>query len=110
MSRRCSRSRTSFVCLIQIHRHFPDNGSLKGKRKELNSLKAQLQRRFGAAVSETDHHDLWQRSTLSAALVGRDAGTVTDAAAKVERFVLSRFPDGAWVERGVASADEVLGD
>ena len=63
-----------FVCLLRIHLHFPENGSLKGKRKELNSLKAQLQRRFGAAVSETDHHDLWQRATLSAALVGRDPG------------------------------------
>ena len=64
----------SFVCLIEIQLHFPENGSLKGKRKELTSLKAQLQRRFGAAVSETDHHDLWQRATLSAAVVGREAG------------------------------------
>jgi len=61
-------------------------------------------------VSETDHHDLWQRATLSAALVGREAGAVTDAAAKLERFVISRFPDGAWVERAIASADELLGD
>jgi uncharacterized protein len=99
----------SFVCLIQIHLHFPDNGSLKGKRKELSALKAQLQRRFGAAVSETDHHDLWQRATLSAALVGRHAGTVDDAAAKLERYVISQFPDGAWVERGIASDDELLG-
>ena len=100
----------SFVCLVQIHLHFPENGSLKGKRKELSSLKAQLQRRFGAAVSETDHHDLWQRSTLSAALVGRDAGTVDDAAAKLERYVISQFPDDVWVERRIASADELLGD
>jgi uncharacterized protein YlxP (DUF503 family) len=99
----------AFVCLLSIHLHFPDNGSLKGKRKELSALKAQLQRRFGASVSETDHHDLWQRATLSAALVGRDAGTVTDAAAKLERYVISQFPDGAWVERGIASADELLG-
>ena len=97
-----------FVCLIEIHLHLPDNGSLKGKRKEIVSLKAQLQRRFGAAVSETDHHDLWQRATLSAALVGREAGLVLDAAAKVERFVEARFPEGVRVERGLISADEVL--
>ncbi len=98
----------SFVCLIEIHLHLPDNASLKGKRKEIVSLKAQLQRRFGAAVSETDHHDVWQRATLSAALVGRDAGLVLDAATKVERFVESRFPEGVQVERGLISADEVL--
>jgi uncharacterized protein YlxP (DUF503 family) len=99
----------SFVCLVEIHLHFPDNGSLKGKRKEIAGLKAQLQRRFGAAVSETDHHDLWQRATLSAALVGRDVGLVDDAAAKMERYVESQFPQGVRLERGVLSAEEILG-
>jgi uncharacterized protein len=99
----------SFVCLVEIHLHFPDNGSLKGKRKEIASLKAQLQRRFGAAVSETGHHELWQRATITAALVGRDARTVDDAAAKLGRYVESQFPQGVRVDRGLLSADEVLG-
>jgi uncharacterized protein YlxP (DUF503 family) len=99
----------SFVCLLEIHPHFPDNGSLKGKRKEVVGLKAQLQRRFGAAVSETDHHDLWQRATLTAALVGREAGVVEDAGVKLGRYVESQFPEGARVERGLVSAEEVLG-
>jgi uncharacterized protein YlxP (DUF503 family) len=98
----------SFLCLIEIHLHLHDNASLKGKRKEINSLKAHLQQRFGAAVAETDHHDLWQRSTLTAALVGRNASVVADAAAKLERYALSQFPDGVRVERGLISADEVL--
>jgi uncharacterized protein YlxP (DUF503 family) len=98
----------SFICLLQIHLHFPENGSLKGKRKEITSLKAQLQRRFGAAVSETDHHDLWQRATLSAALVGREAGTVTESAARLERYVHSQFPDGVRLERALLSAEELL--
>jgi uncharacterized protein YlxP (DUF503 family) len=72
-------------------------------------LKAHLQQRFGAAVAETDHHDLWQRSTLTAALVGHTPSIVEDAAAKLERYVLSQFPDGVRVERGLTSADEVLG-
>jgi uncharacterized protein YlxP (DUF503 family) len=99
----------SFVCLLEIQLHFPENGSLKGKRKELTSVKAQLQRRFGASVSETDHHDLWQRATLSAALVGNEAGRVSDAAAALERYLVSRFPDGVRIERALASADELLG-
>jgi uncharacterized protein YlxP (DUF503 family) len=98
----------SFVCLVEIHLHFPDNGSLKGKRKAVVSLKAQLQRRFGAAVSETGHHDLWQRATLTAALVGRDQGVVAEAATKLERYVESQFPQGVRLERGILSADEVL--
>ena len=98
----------SFVCLVEIHLHFPDNASLKGKRKEIAGLKAQLQRRFGAAVSETDHHDLWQRATLTAALVGRDSATVDEAATKLARYVESQFPQGVRVERGLLSAEEVL--
>jgi len=84
----------AFVCLIRIELHFPENGSLKGKRKELQSVKSQLQRRFGAAVAETDHHDLWQRAELSAALVGREAGTVESTRAALERWVCARFPEG----------------
>jgi len=96
----------SFVCLVEIHLHLPANGSLKGKRKEIVSLKAQLQRRFGAAVAETDHHDLWQRSTLTAALVGRTASIVDDAGAKLGRYVESQFPDGVRVERSILSSEE----
>jgi uncharacterized protein len=83
---------------------------LKGKRKELLSLKAQLQRRFGAAVSETDHHDLWQRSTLTAVLVARDAGPLMGVADDLQRYVESQFPDGVRFERGLVRADEVLGE
>ena len=66
-----AHGRSSASCELDLH--LPDNGDLKGKRKELQSLKAQLQRRFGAAVAETDHHDLWQRSTLDARAGGARA-------------------------------------
>ena len=97
----------SYICLLEIHLHFPTNGSLKGKRKELSSLKAQLRRRFGASVAETDHHDLWQRSTLTAALVGGEAGPLRDAAASLERFVLGTFPEGVRVEFQMVSREDL---
>jgi uncharacterized protein len=97
----------SYVCLLEIHLHFPTNGSLKGKRKELSSLKAQLRRRFGASVAETDHHDLWQRATLTAALVGRDPGPVRETAASVQRYVLGNFPEGARVEIQMVSREDL---
>jgi len=98
----------SFVCLLEIQLHFPDNRSLKGKRKELVPLKAQLQRRFGAAVAETAHHDLWQRSELTAALVGGDAADLGNRAAALERYVISMFPDGASVECRMVSREDLL--
>jgi uncharacterized protein YlxP (DUF503 family) len=98
----------SFVCLLEIQLHFPDNGSLKGKRKELSALKAQLQRRFGAAVAETGHHDLWQRSELTAALVGRDITGLRNKADALERYVISMFPETAHVECQMVSREDLL--
>jgi uncharacterized protein len=71
-------------------------------------LKAQLRQRFGATVAETDHHELWQRATLTAALVGRDLGPLEAAMDDLERFVLARFPETVHFERGVATSEELL--
>jgi uncharacterized protein YlxP (DUF503 family) len=98
----------SFVALLQIHLHFPENGSLKGKRKELQSVKAQLHQRFGAAVAETDHHDLWQRATLTASVVGRTTADVHICSDRIERWLDGHFPQGVRVERAVVSTDETL--
>jgi uncharacterized protein len=97
-----------YAALLEIHLHFPENGSLKGKRKELQSVKAQLHQRFGAAVAETDHHELWQRSTVTASLVGRTIGDVNVCADRIERWLDGQFPEGVRVERGVISIDEAL--
>ena len=98
----------AFVCLIRIHLHFPENGDLKGKRKELQSVKAQLQRRFGAAVAETDHHDLWQRAELSAALVAREASTAQSTGAALSRWISARFPEGCSVSDVIVSDGDLM--
>ena len=71
-------------------------------------MKAQLQRRFGAAVAETAHHDLWQRSELAAALVGRTPSIVDDAGAKLARYVESQLPEGVLIERRLISSEDVF--
>ena len=97
----------AYVAVLELDLHFPETASLKGKRRELSSLKVQLQRRFGAAVAETSHHDLWQRAGLTAALVGRDVGLLRERAAEVERYVWAMFPDGARVECHVISSEDL---
>jgi uncharacterized protein len=98
----------AFLVYLEIGLYFPEGSDLKGKRKEVQSVKAQLARRFGASVAETEHHDLWQRATLSAALVGGTASVVDDAAAKLCRYVDSQFPDGVRIERALVSGEEIL--
>jgi uncharacterized protein len=98
-----------FVAVLVIDLHFPDAGSLKAKRKELSSIKAQLQTRMHIAVSETGHQDLWQRATLTGALTGGTMRQLETTADEVERWVLARCPDGASVERLVASVEDLRG-
>ena len=93
--------------MLVIDLHFPDAGSLKGKRKELSSIKAQLHGRLGAAVAEVDHQDLWQRARLTAALTGGSLAGAGAAADKVERWLEARCPDGVRVQRIVASVEEL---
>lgn len=62
-----------YVGILTFELHFPEAGSLKGKRKHVASAKAQLANRFGAAVAEVDHHELWQRAQLTLAVATREA-------------------------------------
>ena len=98
----CVRSMTmsgdGFVAVLVIELHFPDAGSLKGKRKELSSIKSQLHGRLGVAVAETGAPGLWQRATLTAALTGGSLRRLSAAADEVERWVLARCPG----ERGLS--------
>lgn len=98
---------SGFVAVLVIDLHFPDARSLKGKRKDLSSVKAQLHGRLGAAVSEIGHQDTWQRSTLAAALTGSSLAALSAHADRVERWLESRFPEGVSVERLVASMEDL---
>lgn len=66
------------VGILTVDLHLPEGRSLKAKRKELLRLKNALARRFSCAIAEVDHHDLWQRSRLTLAIVGREAGETDD--------------------------------
>jgi uncharacterized protein YlxP (DUF503 family) len=95
-----------FVGILSVELHFPQAGSLKGKRKELLSVKAQLQRRFGASVAEVDYHDLWQRSRLTLSCVARsyrDAEQLLDGA---ERYLAGQAFELGRRDREVVTLDE----
>jgi len=98
---------TAYVCLIEAHLHFNDLHDLKGKRKLLHSIKAQVRQRFGASVAEIDGHDKWQRSTLLCAIVG-DSETESRAS-EIERFIESRCPDGCQFDRDRLTLNDLRG-
>ena len=97
----------AYVAVLLVDLHFPDAGSLKAKRKDVQSVKAQIHGRLGAAVAEVGGQDTWQRSTLSVALTSGSAHEVDRAADRVERFVIDRFPDTSTVRRYLVSSEDL---
>jgi uncharacterized protein len=94
-----------YVGILSFELHFPENRSLKGKRKELLSVKAQLQRRFGAAVAEVDHHDVWQRSRLTLACVARGHSELQGLLHGAERYLAGQAFELGTVEREIVTLE-----
>jgi len=92
-----------YVGILSVELHFPENHSLKGKRKELLSVKAQLQRRFGASVAEVDHHDVWQRARLTLACVAREHRELQELLDGAERYLGGQAFELGQVEREVVT-------
>ena len=93
----------AFVAVLTIELHFPEARSLKVKRAELAPVKAYLQGRIGAAVAEVGHQDQWQRATLVATLAAGSPGWLDETADRIEGWLDARFPQGARIERRLAS-------
>ncbi len=95
-----------YVGILSAELHFPENHSLKGKRKELLSAKAQLQRRFGASVAEVDHHDVWQRARLTVACVARQASETERLLDEAERWLNGQAWEVASTERFLVDPED----
>jgi len=76
-----------YVGILAVELHFPEAGSLKGKRRFVRSAKAQLVNRLGASVAEVAHHDLWQRAGLTVACVAREAHEAERLLDEAERYL-----------------------
>jgi uncharacterized protein len=94
---------SGYVGILVVELHFPENHSLKGKRKDLLSVKAQLQRRFGASVAEVDHHDVWQRARLTLACVARGHKELLGLLDDAERFLGGQAFELGTVEREIVT-------
>ena len=95
-----------YIGILQVELHFPEAGSLKGKRKHVQSAKAQLRERFGAAVAEVDHHDLWQRAGLAAAIVAREHRELVELLDAAERYLSAQEYELVRSEREVIALGE----
>ena len=90
---------SGWVGILSAELHFPESHSLKEKRMHLRSAKEQLRNRFGVSVAEVDHHDVWQRTRITAAVVAREASEAERLLADAERYLASREWELCQVER-----------
>ena len=73
------------VCELDLL--IPGSSSLKEKRFVLRSLKDRLRNKWNVAVTESAHHELWQRATLCVVTVSNDSAVVHSVLSKVSNFV-----------------------
>jgi uncharacterized protein len=95
-----------YVGILSVELHFPEAGSLKGKRKYVKSAKAHLHERFGASVAEVDHHELWQRAGLTVACAARGHRELQQLLDAVERYLGSQEFELMRAEREVVVPGE----
>jgi len=84
------------VALLSVELHVPGSRSLKDKRMVLRRIKDRL-KKFNVAVSEVDHHDLWQRAGLAVVTVSpdqdhadRELAAAADEIERVEPGLITR--------------------
>jgi len=95
-----------YVGILSVELHFPEAGSLKGKRRFVKSAKAQLQNRFGVSVAEVDHHELWQRSRLTVACVAREHREAETLMEEAVRYLHGQEYEVVSVERELVRPGE----
>ena len=95
-----------WIGILSAELHFPEAHSLKEKRMFVRSAKEQLRNRFGVAVAEVDHHEVWQRARLTVAVVTREAGEAERLLAEAERYLGSREWELGGIVRDVLTLDD----
>ena len=95
-----------WIGILSVELHFPEAHSLKDKRMLLRSAKDQLRNRFGASVAEVDHHDVWQRARITAAVVARQHSEAEKLLADAERYLASREWELGAVDRELVTIDD----
>ena len=75
------------VCKVNLR--FPENSSLKGKRRILKSLTARLANKFNVAVAEVDNQDTWQLATIGVCCISNSRRHANQIMSNVVDFIIS---------------------
>ena len=73
------------VCKLRLR--FPENHSLKEKRRVLNSIITRVRNNFNVSIAEVDDQDMWQLATLGIACASNSAQQVNEVLSEVVDFI-----------------------
>ena len=85
-----NKSSKGFVGILTAELHFPENGSLKGKRMYLRRIRDQVTRQHGASFAEVGHQDLWQRSRIVLAVASSDLQVLEQVFGRLRTYLDSQ--------------------
>jgi uncharacterized protein YlxP (DUF503 family) len=75
------------VCRVKLR--FPENLSLKGKRKVLKSIITRLRGKFNVSVAEVDDNELWQLATVGLCCVSNNKRFTNEVLSKAVDFIVN---------------------
>lgn len=85
------------VCKLTLR--IPENQSLKGKRRVVNSLCARVRNKFNVSIAEVDDNQSWQLATLGITCVSNNAAYTAEVLQSVVAFIQSSREDLELVEQ-----------
>ncbi len=84
-----------FIGVGRFELFIPASRSLKDKRQVLRSVIQTVGNRFGIAIAEVDHQNLWQRAAIGVSCVAESSGHCYKVLQEVEKAVGRAAIDGA---------------
>ncbi|MDY7018577.1 MAG: DUF503 domain-containing protein [Chloroflexota bacterium] len=79
------------VCKLELR--LPENESLKGKRRVIQSIITRLQNKYNASVAEVDNQGLWQLATLGITCVSNHRRHANEMLSSMVNFVAQNYPE-----------------
>ena len=78
------------TCVLELH--LPGNGSLKDKRRTIQSIIRRVQASFNVSIAEIGAQDLWQRAELGIACVSTSSEAAHRLLSNVVEWITEHYP------------------
>ena len=81
------------VGTARITLQLPENGSLKGKRRVINSLMARVRNKFNVSIAEVDFNDSWHTAGLGLTAVSNSSRHADEVITNVVNYIETTAED-----------------